>query len=87
MCQQGEQLGVGVVELQDHRRAEAAQDGGHQLRIQPGEGGDTLLPASATENLDIQPAVREEDEELDADKVFAKLSSLKGRNTDEDEEE
>ena len=54
--------------------------------VQPGEGGDTLLPASATENLDIQPTVREEDQELDADKVFAKLSSLKGRQDDEDEE-
>ncbi|KXF76263.1 cytoplasmic protein [Paramesorhizobium deserti] len=52
------------------------------------ETGDTLLPASATENLDYrdQPSSREE-EELDADKVFAKLSSLKGsRNEDEDEE-
>ena len=41
--------------------------------------GDTLLPASATENLepgasDEQPEV----DELDADAVFAKLSSLKG---------
>ncbi|UXN62252.1 DUF1013 domain-containing protein [Phyllobacterium zundukense] len=53
---------------------------------QPGEGGDTLLPASATENLDIQPTVREEDQELDADKVFAKLSSLKGHQETDDEE-
>ncbi|MGB3388537.1 MAG: DUF1013 domain-containing protein [Pseudaminobacter sp.] len=50
--------------------------------------GDTLLPASMTERLspDEKPE-REEDEELDANAVFAKLSSLKGRNTDEDEEE
>lgn len=49
------------------------------------EGDSTLLPASATENFDYrdeQPA----EEELDAEKVFAKLSSLKGSNIDEDEE-
>ncbi|WP_343312767.1 DUF1013 domain-containing protein [Brucella sp. BE17] len=49
------------------------------------DGDSTLLPASATENFDYrdeQPA----EEELDAEKVFAKLSSLKGTNTDEDEE-
>ncbi|MBC2886956.1 DUF1013 domain-containing protein [Ochrobactrum sp. CM-21-5] len=50
------------------------------------DADNTLLPASATENLDYrdeQPA----EEELDADKVFAKLSSLKGpANDDEDEE-
>lgn len=49
------------------------------------EGDSTLLPASATENFDYrdeQPA----EEELDAEKVFAKLSSLKGSNTDEDQE-
>ncbi|WP_439271487.1 DUF1013 domain-containing protein [Pseudochrobactrum sp. HB0163] len=40
------------------------------------ESGDTLLPASATENLDIHH--NDEAEELDADKVFAKLSSMKG---------
>ncbi|GAB1583262.1 MULTISPECIES: DUF1013 domain-containing protein [Phyllobacteriaceae] len=54
----------------------------------PAETGDTLLPASATENLDYrdQPSASDE-EELDADKVFAKLSSLKGsRHEDEDEE-
>jgi uncharacterized protein len=50
------------------------------------ETGDTLLPASATENFDYRDEPREEDE-LDADKVFAKLSSLKGsRQEDEDEE-
>ena len=46
----------------------------------------TLLPASATENFDYrdeQPA----EEELDADKVFAKLSSLKSSTPDEEEEE
>ncbi|MGH6761276.1 MAG: DUF1013 domain-containing protein [Phyllobacterium sp.] len=48
--------------------------------------GDTLLPASATENLDIHSQPEEESEELDADKVFAKLSSLKGK-TDEDEQD
>src|SRR5690606_22624978 len=42
--------------------------------IEP-ESGDTLLPASATENLDYSR--NDESEELDADKVFAKLSSMK----------
>lgn len=41
---------------------------------------ETLLPASATENLDITES--QNDDTLDADKVFAKLSSLKN-----DEEE
>jgi len=49
------------------------------------ESDSTLLPASATENFDYRDENPEE-EELDADKVFAKLSSLKGSNTDEDEE-
>ncbi len=41
--------------------------------------GDTLLPASETENLEVAPAEPEPkaEEELDADAVFAKLSSLK----------
>lgn len=41
--------------------------------------GDTLLPAAETENLDLAPAAPpvKEEEELDADAVFAKLSSLK----------
>ncbi|MEJ5020338.1 DUF1013 domain-containing protein [Ochrobactrum vermis] len=50
------------------------------------ESDSTLLPASATENFDYrdeQPA----EEELDADKVFAKLSSLKSSTPDEDEDE
>lgn len=50
------------------------------------ESDSTLLPASATENFDYrdeQPA----EEELDADKVFAKLSSLKSSTQDEEEEE
>lgn len=48
--------------------------------------GDTLLPASVTERLTPpQPKPVDEDAELDADKVFAKLSSLKGK-TDDDEE-
>ncbi|RCS23678.1 DUF1013 domain-containing protein [Phyllobacterium salinisoli] len=51
------------------------------------ETGDTLLPASATENMDYRDRPSEDEQELDADKVFAKLSSLKGtRNEDEDEE-
>lgn len=49
--------------------------------------GDTLLPASMTESLSVEEkATRDEDAELDADAVFAKLSSLKGRPRDEDDE-
>lgn len=49
--------------------------------------GDTLLPAALTERLTPEEAKpRSEDEELDASKVFAKLTALKGR-TDEDDEE
>ncbi|MBV2144749.1 DUF1013 domain-containing protein [Falsochrobactrum sp. TDYN1] len=47
----------------------------------------TLLPASATENLDYRDEAPAEEEELDADKVFAKLSSLQGPKSDEDEDE
>ncbi|MBS3648974.1 DUF1013 domain-containing protein [Pseudaminobacter sp. 19-2017] len=49
--------------------------------------GETLLPAAMTERL--TPAVdgrREEEEELDADKVFAKLSALKKTDEADDEE-
>lgn len=49
------------------------------------ESDSTLLPASATENFDYRDE-KPEEEELDAEKVFAKLSSLKSTNTDEDEE-
>ncbi len=52
----------------------------------PAPVGDTLLPAAMTERL--TPAVekpRDEDAELDADKVFAKLSALKKKDDDEDE--
>jgi len=53
----------------------------------PQPAGDTLLPASETEKLPVEEAGHEEPEEkeLDADAVFAKLSSLRSR-TDEDEE-
>jgi hypothetical protein len=48
--------------------------------------GDTLLPAALTERLQPeQPKPKAEDDELDADAVFAKLSALKG-NTEDDEE-
>jgi uncharacterized protein len=49
------------------------------------ETGDTLLPAATTENL-YRPAPQQE-EELDADKVFAKLSALKGNRNDEDDDQ
>ncbi|MEW9834359.1 DUF1013 domain-containing protein [Mesorhizobium marinum] len=46
--------------------------------------GDTLLPAALTERLQPeQPARKSEDDELDADAVFAKLSALKGKNEDD----
>jgi hypothetical protein len=51
----------------------------------PAETGDTLLPASVTERLVVTPpAAKKDDEELDADKVFAKLSSLKNRVVEEE---
>ncbi|MCR4268021.1 DUF1013 domain-containing protein [Nitratireductor sp. ZSWI3] len=53
--------------------------------------GDTLLPASQTEGLSISDARHEDaasdEQELDADAVFAKLSSLKSKTEDEDDEE
>ncbi len=48
--------------------------------------GDTLLPASVTERLTVpEPKDADEEQELDADKVFAKLSSLKSRDPEPDE--
>ena len=46
--------------------------------------GDTLLPAALTERMEVQE--KDEDAELDASAVFAKLSSLK-REPQADEEE
>lgn len=51
--------------------------------IEP-ESGDTLLPASATENLDFNQS--DDSDELDADKVFAKLSSMKSAPEDEEDD-
>jgi hypothetical protein len=49
--------------------------------------GDTLLPAAVTERLTpAAPKPKSDDDELDADAVFAKLSALKG-NAETDEEE
>ncbi len=57
-------------------------------REAPQPTGDTLLPAALTERLvPEQPKPRDEDEELDANAVFAKLSALKSKPEDEDEEE
>ncbi len=47
--------------------------------------GDTLLPAATTQNLPTREV--DEDQELDADKVFAKLSALKGRVQDDSDDE
>ena len=58
----------------------------------PQPSGDTLLPASETEGLPVEEEAakpeeeKKEDDELDADAVFAKLSSLKGREEDSDDE-
>jgi uncharacterized protein len=53
------------------------------------EMGATLLPAAETQAMDAAAAVaakpRDEEEELDADSVFAKLKSLKGASQDDDE--
>jgi hypothetical protein len=57
----------------------------------PPDQGDSLLPASETENLPVddllsRPPTPKEEEELDADAVFARLSSLKGSQSEEAEE-
>jgi len=49
--------------------------------------GDTLLPASFTESLDVSSRDRDGDDELDADAVFAKLSSLKSTQPQDEDEE
>lgn len=50
--------------------------------------GDTLLPASMTESLNVgEGRAGGEDDELDADAVFAKLSSLKSTEPQDDDEE
>ena len=48
--------------------------------------GDTLLPAALTERMSV-PAEKDEDAELDASAVFAKLSSLKRKEPAEGEDE
>lgn len=50
--------------------------------------GDTLLPAALTERLPVEDTKpkKKDDDELDADTVFAKLSALKKAPSDEDNE-
>jgi hypothetical protein len=51
--------------------------------------GDTLLPAALTERLPAEtqkPRERDEEKELDPNAVFAKLSSLKSKNPEPDDE-
>ena len=48
--------------------------------------GDTLLPAAVTEQMPVDEDRRKDDDELDADAVFAKLSSLKSDRPQDDEE-
>ncbi len=57
----------------------------------PAETGDTLLPASQTEDMPVfeggdthKPAPKADDEEIDADAVFARLSALKKDDDAED---
>src|SRR5690606_9231728 len=52
----------------------------------PPPTGDTLLPASQTEDLPVEEQKQDAEDELDADAVFAKLSSLKS-NSDADDED
>ncbi|MBD0414278.1 DUF1013 domain-containing protein [Oryzicola mucosus] len=57
-------------------------------REQAPAAGDTLLPASLTERLVPNTEKQDdEDQELDADKVFAKLSALKSTRADDEDEE
>ncbi|MDP9839241.1 hypothetical protein J2T09_004016 [Neorhizobium huautlense] len=52
------------------------------------ELGASLRPANETENLDFgYRSEREEEKEIDADAVFAKLSSLKSTRTEEEDED
>ena len=54
-------------------------------REQAPPAGDTLLPASLTERMDPQAKTpREEEKELDADAIFAKLSALKDTSESDD---
>jgi uncharacterized protein len=46
--------------------------------------GDTLLPAATTQEL--YKAADVEEQELDADKIFAKLSALRGNSNDDDQD-
>lgn len=48
------------------------------------ETGDTLLPAATTQNL--YKAAEVEEKELDAEKIFAKLSALRGNTADYDQD-
>ncbi|WP_297323660.1 DUF1013 domain-containing protein [uncultured Bartonella sp.] len=66
LCSQIE-LDIEVGRSAKNRPAPTAEDG-------------TLLPASATENLEI---TEKQDDELDADKIFAKLSALKSDKEEE----
>lgn len=56
-------------------------------REQAQPAGDTLLPAALTERLVPAPEKpKDEDAELDANAVFAKLSALKSKDEDKDDE-
>ena len=57
-------------------------------REAPAPTGDTLLPAALTERLTPQQAApKDEDKELDANAVFAKLTALRSKTPEEDEDD
>lgn len=57
-------------------------------REAPAPVGDTLLPASLTERLTpAAMAPKDEDQELDANAVFAKLSALKSKQPEDEDED
>ena len=57
-------------------------------REAPAPTGDTLLPSSLTERLTPgQAGSKDEDKELDANAVFAKLSALRSKTPDEGEDD
>jgi uncharacterized protein len=51
----------------------------------PADTGDTLLPAATTQ--DLIHAADADDQELDASKVFAKLTAMKGEAREDDEQQ
>ena len=74
---------LGLCSQIDHDMEVQRASHGKQQPAQP--AGDTLLPAALTERLTPEEARPDEEKELDANAVFAKLSSLKSKDTDDSE--